>query len=124
MFRIGRIWRNITSGIRNLWRWIPIIWEDQDWDWYYIAKVLEFKLLKHAEVEEKYGHHMGIKANAKHMKMCAILLRRLIEDEYWENAQKEFGTNRAASIAAMNQSNNDQKYLGLIIGKYLTHWWD
>jgi hypothetical protein len=117
-------WWNLVYGIRNVWRWLPIIWRDRDWDWEYIAKVLEFKLRKHAELEETCGHHVGSELDAKRMRICIALLRRLREDEYFENAQRRFRNARQAGDFAHLHQRADQRYLGLILGKYLTHWWD
>jgi len=35
----------LVYGIRNLWRWFPVIWKDRDWDHGYLSRILEFKLL-------------------------------------------------------------------------------
>jgi hypothetical protein len=37
-------WCNLKYGIRNLCRWLPIIWRDRDWDHGYLSRMLEFKL--------------------------------------------------------------------------------
>lgn len=31
-------------NLRNLARWIPILWDDRDWDYYYLLKVLRAKI--------------------------------------------------------------------------------
>lgn len=116
--------RNFWRGLQNLWRWTPVIWDDYDWDWTAIARVLEFKLKKHAELEEKYGHHINSLKDAKQMRICAALLRRLQDDNYWENAVKRFGRCPHAAHAATAHQRADQKYLGFLLGKYLTNWWD
>ena len=43
--------------IRNLIRWIPIIWKDRDWDFYFTYEILKKKLEFQAEFTRKYGHH-------------------------------------------------------------------
>jgi hypothetical protein len=40
MWRIRRFFRRVY----NVWRWLPIIWKDQDWDDSYIVKILVKKL--------------------------------------------------------------------------------
>lgn len=77
-----------------------------------------------AEFHKKYGNLVSSNRSAKQMKTCAILLGRLNEDKYWKNAIKRYGESLLAATHAMDQQKNDQKYLGLIIGKYLNHWWD
>lgn len=117
-------WIDIRYGVRNLWRWLPIVWFDDDSDWSHLAEMMERKLRWSAEHEERYGHHVGSKLDAKRMRICADLLKRLRADEYWGNAAIRFGETTAAAKASQAQQKNDQRYLGLILGKYLTHWWD
>ena len=42
-------YRIVTQGIKNLWRWFPIIWNDHDWDHTFIFKILRFKLQNTAD---------------------------------------------------------------------------
>ena len=39
----------IIYRLKNLFRWIPIIWKDKDWDHCYIYEILKFKLKNQAE---------------------------------------------------------------------------
>ena len=41
---ILQFFRNIKYGFYNLFKWSLIIWQDKDWDQYYIYKILQFKL--------------------------------------------------------------------------------
>lgn len=116
--------RDIYWGIRNIIRWTPVIWFDEDFDWSNLAEVMEFKLrLMEKEFRER-GHHVGSDLDAKRCRICSDLLKRLIEDKYWENACKRFGESTLAATHASTQQKNDQAYLGLILGKYMNHWWD
>ena len=36
--------KNFVKGVKNLWKWFPVIWKDRDWDDHYIFEVLKFKL--------------------------------------------------------------------------------
>lgn len=127
----GTVWRNlrfahadISNGVRNLIRWAPVIWFDCDFDWSYLATMMEKKLRWSADLEERCGHHVGSKLDARQMRVCADILKRLMEDQYYENAVKRFGETTTAAKFSHEHSKSDQRYLGLILGKYLTHWWD
>jgi hypothetical protein len=123
----SNIWWAVTDiwdGVCNVCRWAPVIWDDADFDWEHLAKVMEYKLRRQAHLEEAVGHHVGSRLDAKRMRVCADLLRRLQADEYWTNAVSRFGETPAAAKFSHNQQKSDQRYLGLILGKYLTHWWD
>lgn len=42
--RIDTFFRNIQIGIKNIFKYLPIIWNDRDWDYEYCVKLLRFKL--------------------------------------------------------------------------------
>jgi hypothetical protein len=69
-------------------------------------------------------HVKGATRQRKHMLICAELLRRLRDEDYFENAERRFGSCGIAGKFATAQGKADKAYLGLIIGKYLNHWWD
>lgn len=113
---------DIINGVKNLYRWIPIIWFDMDFDWVFLAALMEVKL-RFMVKNTDYWMVADKKKAKRNMLVCAELLKRLKNDNYYEDACKVFKGKNAAlhSIVCMN---NDQKYLGKILGKYLNHWWD
>jgi hypothetical protein len=78
MYRIKQFFRRIY----NLYRWVPIIWKDQDWDHYYIFEVLKFKLKNQAEYISKRGNHLSAKRDAEIMMLCVRLIEK-VQDEYY-----------------------------------------
>ena len=50
--KIKNIPRDIKSGVRNLVRWFPVIWNDEDWDQYYLYVILKQKLKASEKVEK------------------------------------------------------------------------
>ena len=36
--------RNITQGFESLWKWLPVIWKDRQWDHQFIYEVIKHKL--------------------------------------------------------------------------------
>ena len=124
---MGNIWwaiTDITDGIRNVIRWTPVIWYDADFDWRYLARVMEYKLRRSAHLELTIGHHVGSQRDGRRMLVCAELLKRLQEDDYWERAVARFGETKRAADVSSAQHHAEQQYLGSMIGKYLTGWWD
>jgi hypothetical protein len=69
-------------------------------------------------------HVMGADKDRKHMLICAEILKRLHEDDYFDNAKRFYGDTKYAAEHAQLHHRNDLKYFGLIMGKYLNHWWD
>lgn len=82
--------RNIKYGILNLIKWFPVIWQDRDWDHYYLYVILQHKLKHMEHLHIHYSHLMSGSQTAKEIKTCLILLERLMEDEYHENASIEY----------------------------------
>jgi hypothetical protein len=92
--RVKYAFYDLKYGIQNLIRWFPIIWNDRDWDWAYMAEMLEVKLRHMAEYTEKYGCHVGSDKNAREQRICAELLRRMREDSYFskiDSRNEHFG---------------------------------
>lgn len=38
--RIKSVW----IGLKNLWRWKGVVWRDRDWDYWFLLRMLQFKL--------------------------------------------------------------------------------
>lgn len=49
--------KRFISNIKNVIRWLPVIWKDRDWDDYYIFEVLKFKLKNQAEYIGYHDRH-------------------------------------------------------------------
>lgn len=124
-------WWDVVYGVRNLWRWLPVIWFDADFDWDHTAQILEIKLRRLAD-HMANGHHLRGARDAKQARTCAELLKRLQADDYFGNAgydPKTWGSlpdyrQRQIAQHAKAMANQDQRYLGLLLGKYLCNWWD
>jgi hypothetical protein len=106
--------RSITHGIRNIVIWTPVIWDDHDWDWAYLAKIMEFKFRKMSHCFKYHGNSVNCEKDAKNLLICAELLKRLRDDDFvGEDYRKH-----------ENQMTECQRLLGKMIGKYLRSWWD
>ena len=119
-------WYNLRYGVENLIRWFPIIWQDRDWDQYYLLRMMEQKFRRMAWLQEKYGSGLYHMRYCRQLRIAALLCRRMMDDEcYHENARKEFvdpSIAWAKEISAVEKQ--DKEMLGRLIGKYIDHWWD
>lgn len=70
---------------RNIKKWWPILKEDEDWDFYFLLKVMNFKLEKMEEHIGKHGHSEDSKAIAKELDEAGYYLRQLIEDDFFDH---------------------------------------
>jgi hypothetical protein len=99
---------------------------------------------------QEEGYHVGGEREAKYLRVCAELCKRLKEDHYHENMSgkliygrwidhesggfhieaRKNGTivdseqRRSWFLAAERNRKNDLSYLGKIIGKRMIYWWD
>jgi hypothetical protein len=110
-------------GITNIIHWVPVIWRDEDYDWAFMSKIMEFKLHRMSKYFKDNGHTINCPTSAKQTLVCAALLRRLRENNYLETSRQVF-PERFALRASLSRAADDQKYLGFLIGKYFRHWWD
>lgn len=112
--------RNIITGIKNTIRWSPVIWKDQDWDWEYLADVMEYKFRRMSKLFKKYGHSIDSDKDARRTLICAELLKRLKNDN-----MDDLGEINRINVLRHNQRMAEwQEMLGRYIGKYLMGWWD
>ncbi len=122
----------LRRGIRNLIRWFPIIWRDADWDWEFLARIMETKLRWMADHHERCGVALGRARDIRQMRVCTELLRRMQADEYFVHAGYDPETwntlshSRARAIIKHSDavSAHDGRYLGLLLGKHMRKWWD
>ncbi len=68
--------------IKNLIRWFPIIYNDADWDGWYIYTILETKIKHQAEYIGGENRHIQAKRDAERMMLCVRLTQKVKEDEY------------------------------------------
>ena len=76
-------YRSFKEGISNLIYWFPVIWRDRNYDHYYLSEILRHKLKSMVKFYDGpdawalYASHL-----AHEMKMCVLILDRIIEDDY------------------------------------------
>jgi hypothetical protein len=78
MYKVKQFFKRIY----NLYRWLPIIWNDQDWDDHYIFEILKFKLKNQAEYIGYHDRHMSAKRDAEIMMLCVRLMDK-VQHEYY-----------------------------------------
>ena len=74
--------RRFIKRIKNLIRWFPIIWKDQDWDDHFIWEILKFKLKNQAEYIGYHDRHVSAKRDAEIMMLCVRLIEK-VQSEYY-----------------------------------------
>jgi hypothetical protein len=85
--------RDIITGLKNLWKWFPIIWKDRDWDDHYIFEVLKFKLKKQAKYIGDRNFHTTAKRDAEIMSLVVRLIEKE-QDEYYNMEYMDYQKNK------------------------------
>jgi hypothetical protein len=76
--------KDFINGVKNLWKWFPVIWKDRDWDDHYIWEILKFKLLNQADYIGTEDRHTRAKHDAKVMRLCVSLMDK-IQNEFYSS---------------------------------------
>ena len=77
--------RDVLCGVKNLIKWIPLIWKDRSWDYQFILKILRKKIQEHKKYFKRPNHIINDEDNNKIVKQlafCERILDRLTEDDY------------------------------------------
>ena len=75
--------RDIAQGFRNLWKWLPIIWKDRDWDDHFIFEVLKFKIKNTAKYIKKNNRYIGCERDVQTMMTCVRLIEK-IQNQFYD----------------------------------------
>jgi hypothetical protein len=86
---IGWRIRYIYRKFKNLYRWFPVIWNDQDYDKHYIFDILKFKLKNQAKYIGDNDRHTRAALDAKRMRICVDLIDK-VSDEYYSGEYMDY----------------------------------
>jgi len=118
---------DLINGFRNLWRWFLVIWNDRDFDHYYIEVLLYHKLRNTLEFFESkdsitdWEHEEPAKA-LKALRICVTILERRREEFYIAMCSDLDDYRLIQNI--MKCEDRDMAVFGKLFGKYLSYWWD
>ena len=95
--------------------WAPVIAQDHDWDHAYLFEILRFKLSR-MERCLRNGCHMHRERDAEQIRLCVLLLDRLIADDYW-NVQPDGNLSN-------KMREQDKDLLFHTMKQHVFGWWD
>ena len=84
MRNIKDIYYSIKRGIKNLWFYIPIIWDNNDWDHGYCLDLYIQSLKRLNIVLETDEIHVRSKHDTRKLKATIYLLERYTKEDYTE----------------------------------------
>jgi hypothetical protein len=116
--------RRILRRIKNLVRWLPIIWKDEQWDYYHIFEILKYKLIFTAEHTRKNGYHVNSDYDADKMMLCVRLIEKIQNEAYMEELLNRGKITQEKLNAAMNKQKKARRLLFRLLDKHIEGWWD
>jgi len=120
------MWRikNKIRQIRNVIRWIPIIWRDRDWDYYFIYEILKQKLINQEQYIREQGIHVFNKADADSIRTAIEMIDKVQHEYHIDKYLSGWNWN----MDDMNQSLEDHDVAREELFQYLSDniekWWD
>ena len=66
----------------RLYKWIPVIWKDRDWDDSYIFQIIKRKLLLQREYIVKNNRHTNVQVINRDITICLNLIERILDSTY------------------------------------------
>jgi len=83
------IWRNLhwriryfVGGIKNIFRWIPTLYKDKDWDEWYILTILQKKIEFQRKEIIYANRHIDVDRDNRDMTIVLNLIERVKEEYY------------------------------------------
>lgn len=136
------IWwiKRLFWNIKRLIQWFPVIWNNFDFDWVYLLKIVRCKLKTMEEFyESDKPNCVDAEKHAKSIKICRVLCNRLIADEYMDCLGLEFEPELVGGLQFQSckmgicfdwlhygdyMQKQDLELLCKILRKNLFSWWD
>jgi hypothetical protein len=117
--------KEYIKKIKNLIRWAPIIWNDRDWDYYFIYEILKQKLINVEKFTRRDGVHFYNNRDADDI-LKAIDLINKVQTEY--HLDKYLSEATEWTTEGMNKSTKDHDKARQELFRYLSNniekWWD
>ncbi len=108
------VYNQLKYGILNLIIWFPIIWNDRQWDHYYLLRMFEkkLKLMSKYHKTEHAGNFVGQRFTAAKIEASRIYITRILESEdiISDRGEEQFETN--------------SRLFARIFPRYVRSWWD
>lgn len=121
MYKIKLFIRNI----KRVLRWLPIIWNDRDWDYYYIYEMLKQKLIRVEEYIRKEGVHIYNGEDAASIRKAIEMIDK-VQNEYY--LDKFLSESQNWDDEGMRKAMEDQDKARQELFEYLNNniekWWD
>lgn len=113
--------KNLFSRIKNVYRWIPVLWKDQDWDHWFIYQILITKLKHQEHYIRTHGHLENGEEVCRVLRRCIYLADMVQNEKYLDDC---FNQDDIKFDDCIQKHNNARKELFELIEKNIETWWD
>ena len=116
--------KNKIKQIRRLIKWIPIIWNDRDWDYYYIYEMLRQKLVSTEKYIREEGIHIYNKEDASSIKKAIELLEKVQYEYYIDQYLSTKNWTDEGLIKSAKDHDKARQELFQYLSDNIEKWWD
>jgi len=112
--------RQFSIGVSNIIKWIPVLYKDRDWDFYFVYNILQKKL----EFTEKAIRNSSLENGGMYANKIrtAIKLIEIVRDEkYVDEVLMEDDWSKIKN--AISKQNKAKKLLFNYLHHYIEQWW-
>jgi hypothetical protein len=135
LYKIKSFSYSFPRGIKNLIKWRKTIWNDRDFDYYYIYEILKKKLEFMADHTEKNSMLENADQHAKEMRECVKLIHAIQHEEFeTEAAERCISTSLNDNMTneefkqifeeAQRKTEEAKSKLFDTLKNKIEHWWD
>ncbi len=104
--------RYFFSNLKRLIQWIPIIWNDRDWDSSFLFSIMSYKISRIRKSIGKENRHTCAQKNCRDMRIAELYLNRIANGE--ENIQNAYFCTCTDHILKNGFCISCREYLGLL----------
>ena len=88
---IRNLYYNIQEGIENIILYLPTIWQDRNFDYVYLYRIIHKKLeIMEKHMKSEHCWDANAEKTAKQVRICKNLLKRLVESNYLNSALSNY----------------------------------
>ena len=117
--------KNKIRQIRKILRWIPILWRDRDWDYYFVYEILKQKLIDTEAYIRKDGLHVFNEHDADSIKTAIEMIEK-VQTEYHLDKYLSEATEWTKEGISKSTKDHDKarKELFNYLNNNIEKWWD
>jgi len=113
------------QNIKRVLYWFPIIWNDRDWDYYYIYEMLKQKLICTERHIRKDGIHLYNKVDADQIREAINMIDKVQKEYYIDKYLSESKSWEDSEMAkCIVDHDKARQELFQYLSDNIEKWWD